>query len=674
VSTLELFGQLIAQSPTARVLLLATARPEFTAPWQARENLTTVQLARLTRRQARDMVMALCAGSGAQGPGSGPNPEPGTLNPDVVDALVARADGVPLYVEELTKAMMEPGAANGVEAIPATLADSLMARLDRLSAAKGVAQRAAVLGREFGYPLLAAIADMDEAALRRELARLIEAEIVFARGEPPAATYVFKHALIEETAYHSLLKHTRQQLHARVVEVLNELFPERVESEPEVVARHCDQAGLAAQAIGHYQRAGERATQRSANEEAIGHLRRAVDLVANLPETRERHRMELGLQMALGMPLAAVKWSHPEYEQTYSRARELTSRIGESPELARVLVGMADAYLLKGDLVTTAEVAQEALAAAEHTGDTFDRLSAHEEVGVALFFQGDFSRALRHFEQTIELYDPGEHGSLAYAVAIDRGVHAHGLGAQCLVYLGHPARALPMSEEGLALAKRGEHRLSLANGLFFASDVHFERGEFDRMQKRAEELVILAEQLGFPIYFEFGRLYRGRSWVESGESEAGLAEMQQAKGELVRIGVGVAEPQFFAMLAESLRKVGCHDDALGTLEHALGRADQQGQHYYDAELHRLRAEVLLHMNDKAVEEAETHLYRSLEIARRQEARTFELRAATSLARLWPRQGKRDDARALLAPLYAWFTEGFDTRDLRDAKALLEELG
>ncbi|MFI5366450.1 MAG: hypothetical protein ACHQ4J_12590 [Candidatus Binatia bacterium] len=325
---------MIAQSPTARVLLLATARPEFTPPWPARSNRTTVQLARLTKRQARDMIATL---AGTELPAA------------TLDALVARADGVPLYIEELTKAMAEPGAARGVEAIPASLADSLMARLDRLSAAKEVAQRAAVLGREFAYPLLAGMAGMDEAALRQGLGRLVDAEILFARGEPPAATYTFKHALIQETAYQSLLRRTRQQLHARVAQVLEERFPERVAAEPEVIARHYDQAGLAAQAIRHYQRAGERATQRSANEEAIGHLRRALDLVTTLPETRERHQMELGLRMAIGGPIGAARgWSHAEYEQSYARARELASQTGDSPELPRVLVGMVEYLFLEG--------------------------------------------------------------------------------------------------------------------------------------------------------------------------------------------------------------------------------------------------------------------------------------------------------------------------------------
>jgi predicted ATPase len=619
-----------------------------------------VQLARLTKRQARDMIATLAGGE---------------LPAATLDVLVARADGVPLYVEELTKAVMEPGAARGVEAIPASLADSLMARLDRLSTAKEVAQRAAVLGREFGYPLLAATAGLDEAALRHGLTRLVDAEILFARGEPPAATYTFKHALIQETAYQSLLKRTRQQLHARVAQALEERFPEHIASEPEVIARHCYEAGLVARAITHYRRAGERATQRSANEEAIGHLRRALDLVATLPESRERDQLELGLQMAIAVPLFAARGSsHPENEQAYARARQLTSQIGESPELPRVLAGMADAYLVKGDLATSAEVAAEALAAAERTGDAFDLLSAHHVAGMPLFHQGHFARALRHLEQNIELYDPGAHGSLAYAAGLDRGVAALGYAAWCHVSLGHPDRALALTEEAVALAKRVEHPISLADALLLAEGVHLERGDLDRGRERAGELAGLAEQLGFPLYVGFGRFYRGFARVESGEREAGIAEMEQAMGELAGVGSGIGAPQFLCVLAGCLRKVERHDEALGALGLGLAQAEQQGEHWYDAELHRLRAEILPDTDSNAVEEAEALFSQSLEIARRQEAKAFELRAATSLARLSQRQGKRDAARALLAPLYLWFTEGFDTRDLKDAKTLLEELG
>jgi predicted ATPase len=455
--------------------------------------------------------------------------------------------------------------------------------------------------------------------------------------------------------------------------VLEERFAERVAFEPEVVARHYDQAGLAAPASAHYQRAGKRATRRSANEEAIGHLRRALTLVGTLPETRERHKRELGLLMAIRAPLGAARgFSHPEFEQTYTRARELASQVGESPELPRVLAGMAAVYTHKGDLATSAEVAQETLAAAERTGEAIDLLSAHYVAGTPLFHQGHFSRALQHFERGIKLYDPSAHGSLAYAVGSDLGVNSLAYAASCHVCLGHLDRALAVSEAAVALAKRVEHPFSLAEALFMAGIVHLQRGELDRTRERVEEVVGLADQLGFPLYLEW-KVVRGWARVECGDGEAGLAEMQQAIVELARIRFGIGAPQILVLLAESLHKVGRHEDALDALGLGVAQAEQQGQHYCDAELHRLRAEILLDMDGNAVEEVEARFGQSLEIARRQEAKTFELRAATSLARLWQHQDKRDAARALLAPLYAWFTEGCDTRDLIAAKALLAEL-
>jgi predicted ATPase len=334
---------------------------------------------------------------------------------------------------------------------------------------------------------------------------------------------------------------------------------------------------------------------------------------------------------------------------------------------------VAAAYLVKGDLAIAAEVAQETLAAAERTRDALDLLLAHYQVGQSLLFQGHFSRALQHLEQGIKLYNPSEHGPLAYTLGYDPGVYAHGIAAWCHAYRGHPDRALASSEGAVALGRRVEHPLSLANALVFAGVVHVQRGELDRARERAEEVVSLAERLGFPFYLGLGRFNRGFARVESGEGEAGIAEMQQAMVELARIGTGLGAPQILCLLAEGLRKVGRHDDALGVLGLGIARAEQQGQHYYEAELHRLRAELLLDMDGNAVEAAEALFSQSLEIARRQEAKTFELRTATSLARLWQRQGKRDAARALLAPLYAWFTEGFTTRDLIEAKTLLGEL-
>jgi class 3 adenylate cyclase/tetratricopeptide (TPR) repeat protein len=657
-SSLELFGRLMAQTATARVLLIATSRPEFTPPWPARSNLTTLQLARLTKRQAREMVAVLAGGS---------------LSADMVDTLVARADGVPLYVEELTKGVAEPDVARGVDAIPATLADALMARLDRLSAAKEVAQRAAVLGREFPYTLLAAVAEMDEAALRQGIARLVEAEILFVRGEPPSAMYTFKHALVQEAAYGSLLKRTRQQLHGRVVDMLVERFPERVESEPELIARHAEAAGRSDDAITYYSRAGERAQARLAYEESIGHLRHALALVETLPETRERHRLELGLQIRLGASLAAARgWSHPENEQAYARARDLASQIGESPELPVVLCGLSSAYFVKGHLATAADLAHDALAAAQRTGGVFALAMAHMRVGQALLFAGRFSMALQHLEHCIEGFGPDAHAP-SVSVGADDHVAAYSEAAWCHLFLGHPDRALTMSQAAVALANRPQHPFSLAFALYYDAFVRSERGELDRVRERDIEIVDLCERFGFPFWAGLLRGLRGFALVRSGEADAGIAEMQKAAAELAAIGGGIGAPLGVGWFAEGLRKVGRYDDALGALTLAISRAAKHGQHYVDAELHRLRAEVLLDKDGNAVEEAEGLFGQSLEIARRQEARLFELRAATSLARLLRDQGKRAEARAVLAPIYEWFTEGFDTGDLIAAKALLDEL-
>jgi tetratricopeptide (TPR) repeat protein len=404
----------------------------------------------------------------------------------------------------------------------------------------------------------------------------------------------------------------------------------------------------------------------SANEEAIGHLRRALALLETLSGTRERHQLELGLQLSIGAALSAARgWAHPEYEHTFTRARELAAHIGQSSELSRVLSGMADAYCVKGALSPAREIAREAVAAAEHNGDAFDLIVAHHSLGGPLLLQGSFSQGLRHCEQAVTSYDPATHGPLAYTVGHDCGVCAHGYAAICHAYLGRA---------DMALARRVDHPPSLATALFQAGAVDFQRGDRDRMREGAEELVGLGERLGLPWYLAMGRLHGGWVRLESGEGEEGLAELQQAQAELARLGSQFEAPKGLAMLADGLRRVGRHPEALGALALGVTQAEQQGQHFYDAELHRLRAEILLDTDGNAIAEAEALFGQSLEIARRQEAKTFELRAATSLARLWHRLGKPTAARDLLAPVYAWFTEGFDTRDLIAAKTLLAELG
>jgi class 3 adenylate cyclase/predicted ATPase len=657
-SSLELLGRIMDQAPTARVLLLLTARPEFEVPWSHPKNWTPIALGPLRPRQATAMVEALSDGS---------------IPDEAVEQILKRSDGMPLYVEELTRNLVEAGDA-AATSVPESLQDSLTARLDRLSAAREVAQVASLLGKEFPYRLLAAVAPNEEAALRDGLRRLVAADLMFQRGAPPDATFTFKHTLIQDTAAASLLKSRRHELHEGIAQVLEEQFPDEVERRPEELARHFDAAQLPDAAIAHYQRAGERAAERSANEEAIGHLTRAIELLGTLPETRERNRQELGLQMAIAAPLSAARgWADPECEGAYERARVLASEIGEGPELARVLVGLAASFYTKGDPATSSELAKQALKAAERGGNAFDLLSAHTVVGVPLYFQGEFSRALHHSEQAIGLYDFKEHAPLAHTVGMDRGVLTRGYAAWCQFALGYPDRGLATSQEAVALARRVEHPLSLATALSMAAIVHWQHRERDLTLERADETIALAEEFGLPLYLGMGRAFRGWARADSQESGEAVAEIQQGLAELARIGTGFGAPALLALLAEGCWRVGRHDDALGALGLGVARAQEQGQHFFDAELHRLRAEILLDQDGAALEEAQTLLRRALEIARGQEAKRSELRAATSLARLLRDQGQRDDARALLAPVYNWFTEGFDTQDLKDAKALLDEL-
>ncbi len=655
-SSLELLGRIIAQGATARVLFVATARPEFTPPWPARSNLTSVQLARLTKRQARDMIATLA----------------GTALPvATLDALVARADGVPLYVEELTKAMAEPGAARGVEAIPASLADSLMARLDRLSAAKEVAQRAAVLGREFGYPLLAAVTGMDDAGLCQGLARLVDAEIVFQRGEPPEATYTFKHALVQEAAYESLLKRTRQQLHGRVVDVLRERFPERVEKEPELVARHAETAGRSDDAITYYGQAGERAQARSAHEEAIGHFRKAIALIETQGASAERDARELTLQLALGGSLIAARgYAHPETAAAYERAVALAAA-GVAEQLGVARTGLAVCYQTRGEVERARAVAAEVLAAAETCGDEELALFGHGNVAIPEHYQGKFASSLAHLEQAIALYNPGQHHGHVRLLGSDQGVNALGYSAFNLWYLGQPDAALARAREAVALARRLDDPFTLTFALHFEMVVHWLRRDVGAQRERATEMVTLSETQGFPLWLGFGRTFHVAARVVAGDFGA-LPEINDAMALVGQTGQQAWAPAFYALAADARRAAGRLPSARRTVAVALAIAAQTGQPFFDADLHRLHGDLLLATGGPA-DEAVARYHRALAIAREQGARSFELRAATSLARLWREQGKRTEARALLAPVYATFTEGFATRDLIDAKALLDEL-
>src|SRR5262245_14448837 len=654
-SSLELIERLVQQSPTARVLLVCSARPEFQSPWGARSNLTAITVARLTRRQAREMVATL-----------GP-----TLPTTAMDAIVARADGVPLYLEELTKAALESETPGGEVATPDTLQDSLMARLDRLSAVKEVALRASVLGREFTYGLLAAASGLDEASLVHGLARLVEAELLFVRGTPPEATYIFKHGLIQETAYQSLLKRTRQDLHARVARALEEHFPEQVATEPEVVARHCEAGGLTDDAITYYQRAGEGAQARSAHEEAIAQLRKAIVLLETRPGGADRDASELSLHIALGASLIAARgYAHSETAAAYERAAALDAAGGDAALFGVARTGLAISYYTRGEVERGRALAAEVLAAAEARGDRGQAMVGHSVIGSAEHFQGKFVSSLAHCQRAIEFYDPVQHHGHLRVLGNDQGISALNYSAWNLWYLGQPDAALTRTREPVALARGLDDPFGLAFALLFETGVHWLRRDVAAQRERATEVVALSQTQGFPFWLGLGHVYHAMACVVAGDFSA-LPEVLDGMALAAETGSQAGAPGIFGLLAEAQQAAGQLAEAHGTVATALAVAAQTGQLFWDAELHRLDGDLLL-ATGRTADEAATRYHRALAIAREQGARSFELRAATSLARLWRDQGKRAEARELLAPVYGWFTEGFDTRDLREAKTVLAE--
>jgi predicted ATPase/class 3 adenylate cyclase len=668
-STLELLTLLVDQGPTARILALWTFRPDFRPPWTGRSHVTQVTLTRLPRRQAVELTGRVAHGK--------------ALPAKVVEQVVARTDGVPLFVEELTKMVLESGllqeqaeryALTGPLpplAIPTTLHDSLMARLDRLASVKGLAQLGATLGREFSYELLQAVSPWDEDTLQRGLQQLVAAEFLYQQGLPPQATYAFKHALIQEAAYQSLLRSTRQRHHLRIAQVLEERFPAICETQPELLAQHYTEARFMAQAIHYWQQAGQRAMQRSAPLEAIAHLSKGLEVIATLPDTPERVQQELGVQIALGQAWMAAKGQGvPEVECAYTRAGVLCRQVGETPELFPVLLGLWRFYLVRAEYQTARELAEQCLRLAQSVHDPALLLGAHYALGATVYLLGELMPARAHLEQGLALYDRQQHHQLAFRYGMD-------LGVWCLAYvawhhwlLGYPAQALTRSHEALTLAQELSHPHSLASALDYAAFVHCYRREGHATQERAEAGMALASEKGFPQFVALGRIMRGWALAVQGQGDEGIAQLHQGLAAFRAAGAEISRSRDLGLLAEAYGEVGQTEEGLTVLAEALAVVDKTGERYWEAELHRLKGE-LLRRRASPTEEVEACFQQALTVAQHQHAKSLELRAAVSLARLWQQQGKRAEAHALLAPIYAWFTEGFDTADLQEAKALLD---
>ena len=598
----------------------------------------------------------------------------------MVDHIVAKSDGVPLYVEELTKAILGSGV---IEArgdayvltgslaqfhIPATLQDSLMAQLDRAPQSREVAQLASVLGREFSYDMISALAGIEEEMLQSGLGQLVVDELLYQRGRPPRSRYLFKHALIQDAAYQSLLKRTRRQYHERAAELLEDRFPDVANTQPELVAHHYTEANCPAQAIPYWHKAGVAAASRSANVEAIDQFHRGLGLVDALPDVRERAERELDLQMALGAALFATKsWGHSDIGRTYARLSELCRQLGDHSRGFTALRGLMLHHLGLWEMEKSQHFAEEALDVAERLDDAAGLVGGYMALGVTLFWQGKLEPALARFRRGFELFDPN------MQFPDWPGSHP---GVQCQFWpmliswmLGYPDRSLDELRAAVTSAEKLGQPFTLAQTLCLAALVHIFRHESSAVADHAGRALRICEEQRIPQFHAIALCVNGWALGVSGENEKGLAQIAQG-AESYSLG---ACPHFlFALQADAQLAIGRPEAALASAAAGLQAVEKMGGAPLEAELYRLRGEALL-AGAGTVSEAETAIQQAIDVARRQNAKSWELRAATSLARLRRQQGRKQEAVALLAPILGWFQEGFDTADLKEAKALLDKL-
>jgi predicted ATPase len=550
-----------------------------------------------------------------------------------------------------------------------------------------------VLGREFAYELVAAVAPLHEEVLQDALDQLVHAGLLFRRGTPPEARYRFKHALVQDAAYASLLRSIRRQYHQQIAQVLEERLPETRESQPELLAHHYTEAGCTAQALPYWRRAGQRANERSAYMEAMAHCTKGLELLQTLPDTPARAQHELMLHMTLRVPLMATKgYGAPEVERAFTRARELCQQVGETAQLFAVLEGLSTWYFSRAELQKARELEEQCLTLAKRVDDPAYLARAHSALGQALFWSGELTSARTHLEHGMALFVLQQSRSQDFPGLIGDGrVNTLSYVAWALWFLGYPDQAVTRSKEALTLAQAQSLPYSLAFALHSAAALHLFRREVQAAQARAEAVIALSTEQGFRMWLAAGTVDRGWALAEQGQGEVGIAQIRQGLAAIQATGAAVARPWGLALLAEAYGKVGQTEAGLRVLTEALTRVDKTGAGLYAAELYRLKGVLTLRQcpvarakghapipqplppHSQAEVEAEEYLQQAIEIARRQRAKSLELRAAMSLSRLWQQQGKCQEAHDLLAPIYGWFTEGFDTADLQEARALMEAL-
>jgi predicted ATPase len=657
----------------ARVFLIFTYRPEFVHTWGGKSYHNQVNLNRLSNRESLTMVTHHLGTD--------------IIDSDLEELILEKTEGVPFFIEEFIKSLTD---LNIIEkrdnqyrlakdikevAIPSTIQDVTMARVDTLpEAAKEVLQTGSVIEREFSYELIKKVSDFAEQELLSHLSVLKDSELLYERGIFPQSAYIFKHALTQEVVYNSLLLNRRKQIHEKIAKAMEELYPERLEEFYEILAYHYTEAGCHEQAIPYWQRAGQQALQRSANVEALDHLTKGLEGLKTLPDTPVRIQFELDFLIALGLAYRLTKgYTAPEAARTYTRARKVCQQMGDTPKLAQVLFGLSMYHLGRADYRTAQELGEQLLAEARRQNDAGLMLEAHRVLGSTLYYSGEFSAARAHLEQGIALYDPQQHRCHTELFGFDPGVVCHAIAAPALSILGYPDQAQQRIQTALTLAQATSHPHSLGAALNWTVELHQHSGEPQVGQEHAERSLAFSSDQGFSHWVAWAKQHRGWALAMQGRSKEGIAQLHQGRDMLQDLGLELAMTGVLGNIAEAYGHAGQPEAGLQAMAEALKLVEQTGERRYEASLYRIKGELLLGLSADRRTEAETCFHQALEVARRQQAKLLELHAATSLGRLWKEQGKRAKARELLAEIYGWFTEGFDTKYLKEAKALLEEL-
>jgi class 3 adenylate cyclase/tetratricopeptide (TPR) repeat protein len=669
-TSLELLDLTVERMRQLSVLALFTFRPEYEPPWVGLPNVSILTLGRLDHNDVESMVAWVTGGR--------------ALPAEVMKQIVAKTDGNPLFVEELTKAVLETGilVENGEGyrldgplpplAIPATLQDSLMARLDRLAPVREIAQIGAAIGREFSYSLLRVLVGRDESALKNALAQLEQAELVFRRGEPPEAIYSFKHALVRDAAYESLLKSRRQQLHGQIARTLEQRFADIVASQPEIVAHHFTEAGLVEPAIDYWLKAGQHAARRSANAEALNHLARGLELLPNIADPMLRNKSELLLQTSLGHSLRAIRgWSIDSVKHAYTRALQLCKESGFDEHTLPAAFGLWTWNFVHAALGEAQALAEHLVNTAENTDDSVYKVLAHEALGFTLFARGQFAAAHAALERSISMCEDSKAAAYLDLSAQDPRVHVRLYDGMVLWLLGYPDQALRICAEARRYADTSQHPFSEAMVRTITLRVHQLRGEAAVVAGQANAAIALCEEHGFVHYLAMALILRGWASAQQGEFEKGIAEIQEGLEKERATGALLFESYTLGLLADACIKNERYGQAFDFLVQAQSRLDEENsERFYAAEIYRLLGETYLR-SGQDLDQSERYLCKGLKVAREQKAKSLELKLCVSIYDLYELRQNADKYRSQLGKIYESFSEGFDTTDLVKAKARLK---